>query len=167
MGRKKIVKAKYGDKYFPVVATDKLLKHLDNECLMIFPQMVGEKRKKANMFFGIGIVWSIRKGENFDIISINFGNRFTRDVILEKNMVRRQLYTCKRGQYASVFGYIIGYTDMENGMKQIRLYGRALQGWYTPKNLDIKHYEEPDKIDKVSQEDIDMEHFLDQFKELD
>ena len=165
---RKTITVKYGEKVFPLPNASRMVKHIGNDFIMVFPNTFKDNaeiiRRKGSLFFGVGQVRAIKKGENFDLLQIDFGSGFARDVIVQNSRARRQIYTTKRGQFTSVYGFIMGFTEMENNKRQMRLYAFALQGWYVPKNFDIEHYEDPEKIDAVSKEEIDLENFIDQFK---
>lgn len=103
--------------------------------------------KNYRIFYGIGKVYRVVKGDKQDLIYINFsvfGKHNTRLVVAYDNHPRRQVLTLKRGQICHVYGISRYYTtDLEiNGVKKKRvrlgLYACALQGWYVPSMMDIK-----------------------------
>lgn len=92
-------------------------------------------QKQATMCIGVGRVKKIETGRHFDIITFNFGRKYDRTIIVKDNQARRQIFTLKHGQYAWFYGYRKMYFDKQ---RKVVFYAMALQGWYTPKNLDIK-----------------------------
>ena len=119
-----------------------------------------EADKKTQVVLGVGLVKRIEKGQDFDIVKMSFGWRYWREIIVRDNHARRQIYTLKRGQYAWFFGkrrsYIIG------GKLKCTYYATALQGWYVPKNMDIKQIDQSE-IDKLS---VDNEKEIKKIDEL-
>ena len=122
------------------------MEHLKNESLMLFSYSLRNK-KKYRLFYGIGVVYRVVKGEKQDLIYINFGmfrEHKTRLVVAYENHARRQIMTLKRGQVCQVYGVCRYFsTKMEhNGITtnavKLGLYARAIQGWYVPTMLDIK-----------------------------
>lgn len=122
---------------------------------------LGSPRDKAKytICVGIGIVKVIEIGQDFDFVKIDFGAGFSRPIIVKNNHARRQIYTLKKGQYAWFYGTICYYR--ENGKMQATLYAKAFQGWYVPKNMDIKQID-PNEIEKLSQENQSKINFIDE-----
>ena len=77
---------------------------------------------------GIGLVKKIEKGEDFDVVGMDFGRGFTRDIYVKNNHARRQIYTLKKGQYAWFYGLMKYYTL--NGKTKPSFFAKAFQGWY-------------------------------------
>ena len=122
------------------------MEHLKDESLMLFSYSQHNK-KRYRLFYGIGVVYRVVKGEKQDLIYINFGifrEHPTRLVVAYENHARRQLLTLKRGQVCQVYGICRYYkADVEiNGFKtkgiRLGLYARGILGWYVPKMMDIK-----------------------------
>lgn len=111
---------------------------------------------------GIGIVRKIEKGEDFDLIGIDFGTGHIRNVFVKNNHARRQIYTLKKGQYAWFYGLMKCYTL--NGRRKTSFYAKALQGWYVPKNMDIIKID-PNEIDKLTEENESKINFIDELLE--
>lgn len=114
---------------------------------------------KLTYCVGIGIVKVIQKGEDFDLVGMDFGAGFYRDIYVQHNHARRQIYTLKKGQYAWFYGFMRIY--WENKTKKSCLYAKAFQGWYVPKNFDIKKLD-PNDIDELTQENESKMNFIDE-----
>ena len=112
-------------------------------------------------FQGMGIVRSIKKGENYDMVVMSFG-KYTRKVLVNYNRARRQIYTLKCGQYAQVFGKA-RFGRLDNGINYLYLYALAIQGWYVPKALDIKKSDE--KFEALVEEQ-ETDDFLKMFENI-
>ena len=108
---------------------------------------------------GIGLVKTIQKGEDFDLVGMDFGRGYTREIYVKNNHARRQIYTLKKGQYAWFYGMLKCYK--ENRRKKSCLYAKAFQGWYVPKNMDIIKVD-PNEIEKLSQENESKINFIDE-----
>ena len=122
------------------------MEHLKDESLMMFSYSLHNK-KRYRLFYGIGVVYRVVKGDKQDLIYINFGmfrEHKTRLVVAYENHARRQIMTLKRGQVCQVYGVCRYYTtDVEvNGIKskgiRLGLYARGILGWYVPTMLDIR-----------------------------
>lgn len=151
------------------------MEHLQDESLMLFSYAYHNK-KRYRLFYGIGKVYRVVKGEKQDLIYINFGvfkDNKTRLVVAYENHARRQIMTLKRGQVCQVYG-ICRYFTTEinlNGIKtkgvRLGLYAIALNGWYVPTMLDIRKMPinrdlvEPSEKEQEIQETF--EDVLDQF----
>lgn len=114
---------------------------------------------KRKFIVGIGRPIKIMKGQEFDMVKMDFGNGCWRDIIVKSNHARRQIYTLKKGQYAWFYGFMTNYVD--NGEFQTSLYARAFQGWFVPKNIDIKKID-PCEIDKLTEENESKINFIDE-----
>lgn len=110
------------------------------------------------MCLGVGLVKKIEKGEEFDVVGMDFGRGFTRDIIVKNNHARRQIYTLKKGQYGSFYGYMKYYT--KDKKTTCCFYAKAFQGWYVPKSVDIIKID-PNEIDKLTQENESKINFID------
>lgn len=122
---------------------------------------LGQPRESndKNYCIGVGTVYLIQKGEEFDLVKMNFGSGL-REIFVKLNHARRQIYTLKRGQLAWFFGYIKFYKDM-NGKSKSTLFAKGFQGWYVPKQMDIKQLD-PNEIDKLEEENESKLNFLDE-----
>lgn len=122
------------------------MEHLQDESLMLFSYAYHNK-KRYRLFYGIGKVYRVVKGNKQDLIYINFGafkeNR-TRLVVAFENHARRQVMTLKRGQVCQVYGICRYFTTKIklNGIEtkgvRLGLYAIAINGWYVPTMFDIK-----------------------------
>lgn len=112
-------------------------------------------------FSGFGVVHSIQRGENLDVIQVRFGliNR-VREITVHHNQARRQIMTLKRGQYAIFFGEArLHYKDVETPkgkfkMKYWLFMAYAIQGLFVPRISDIK------KHDKEIEQGIEEEQAI-------
>ena len=123
------------------------MEHLQDESLMLFSYSMHNK-KRYRLFYGIGKVYRVVKGEKQDLIYINFGGfkeHKTRLVVAYDNHARRQTLTLKRGQICQVYGvcrYFKTEITLKNGKKstglRLGLYAMGLLGWYVPTVMDIR-----------------------------
>ena len=155
---------KYADKtlVFPTIAGG--MEHLQDESLMLFSYSIHNK-KRYRLFYGIGKVYRVVKGEKQDLIYINFGGfkeYKTRLVVAYDNHARRQVLTLKRGQICQVYGvcrYFTTEITLPNGQKskgvRLGLYAMGLNGWYVPTMFDIKKM--PPNADLVEPSDKEKE----------
>ena len=151
------------------------MEHLKNESLMLFSYSMFNK-KRYRLFYGIGVVYRVVKGEKQDLIYINFGmfgGHQPRLVVAYSNHARRQILTLKRGQVAQVYGICRYFTTdiMLNGKKtkgvKLGLYARARQGWYVQTMIDIRKMPVNDDLEnptiKEEQVQTTLEDILDDF----
>ena len=115
------------------------------ETLFIFG--VDSERAKYRWCLGVGYVIKIKQGENFDLVYINFGKNYWREIIVQYNHARRQLLTLKCGQYATFYGKF----KYDFVQKKMIFYAYGLQAWYVPKSMDIK------QMDLASYEKMKLE----------
>ena len=118
--------------------------------------------KEMNIAVGIGIVRTIQKGDEFDLVKMDFGRGYTREIYVKSNHARRQIYTLKKGQYAWFYGLMKCY--VLKGKKKICFYAKAFQGWYVPKSMDIIKID-PNEIDKLEQDKESKINFIDELIE--
>ena len=153
----------------------KILTHISNESVVLFSH-TKYSDKRYRLFYGIGVVYRVVKGEKCDLVYINFGlmkNRKPRLVVVFDNHARRQLITLKRGQVCNVYGLARFYEHKkqvdgkETKSLKFGLYAKALQGWYVPTSFDIKKMPvNEDLVDPSEKEENLMNEFddvLDQF----
>lgn len=107
---------------------------------------------------GVGTVTAIQKGEEFDLVCMDFGRGFSREIFVKNNHARRQIYTLKRGQLAWFYGFMKSY--IQEGRKKASFFAKGFQGWYVPKNMDIIKIK-PDDVDKLTEENESKLNFLD------
>lgn len=139
--------------------------------------------KNYRIFWGIGEVYRITKGEKSDMVYINFGiwkNRRPRLIIIYGNHARRQVLTLKRGQMCQVYGICRFYKEKvetkageKDGIK-MGLFAQNILGWYVPTVMDIKKMpKNEDMVDPTEKEKLAEKRFddlLDSFlngKEID
>lgn len=141
------------------------MEHLANEALMLFSD-AKYRGKKYRLFYGVGKVYRIARGEKQDYVYINFGIFHTKKprlVVVYDNQARRQIMTLKRGQVCQVYGlcrYIMSEVEFNNGQKKfwrrLGLYASAIQGWYVPTMLDIKKMPTNNDIVPQSEKEEDL-----------
>ena len=132
-----------------------LLHHSKHESLFVFGTM--ENNRDYRLCLGVGTVMNIQKGNEMDMVTINFGRKKARKIIVKHNHARRQIYTLKLGQLAWFYGYYKCYG------RRTYFFAKGLQGWYVPKILDIKNYDGKEMPEL--EEEKDMLNFLDKLKE--
>lgn len=120
------------------------------------------EEKDFTICLGLGLVKVIQKGEDFDLVCMDFGRGYSREIYVKNNHARRQIYTLKKGQYAWFYGLMKCY---RNG-KQIRtsLYAKAFQGWYVPKSMDIMKVD-PEDVEELTKENESKINFIDELVE--
>lgn len=112
-----------------------LVRCFRSETLFIFG--IDSANTKYRWCLGVGRVAKIKQGDNFDLLYLNFGRKYAREIIVQYNHARRQLLTLKKGQLATFYGKYKIYKK-EDGKLQSVLYAIGLQAWYVPKAMDIK-----------------------------
>jgi len=142
--REELEKLKAQTMVFPT--TSGTMEHLQDESLMLFSYSYHNK-KRYRLFYGIGKVYRVVRGERQDLIYMNFGifkDKKTRLVVVFDNHARRQIMTLKRGQVCQVYGLCRYFTTTINlkGIEtkgvRLGLYAYAINGWYVPTVLDIR-----------------------------
>lgn len=148
------------------------------ESLLFFPKA---SNRGYSLFFGVGRIYSISKGENFDIVHVIFGVETMRDrtILVADNHGRRQVQTLKKGQFALFYGVCVNrvmdreimskYTNKPIKPKVTIFYAYMVQGMYVPRTIDIQKLNE-DIANGIEEKQIkDMsEHDKDMFqKEID
>lgn len=146
------------EKEFYVPDISKVLKGSKNESLIFFGK--NEHEQRYCLVLGIGRVTSIKTGDKFDWVKINFGRHYARNIIVKNNHARRQIYTLKKGQLAWFYGFYSVYRNDKGKVESI-MYALGFQGWFVPKMFDIKHIDTdlPQSIDE--QEQKEMEQMID------
>ena len=127
-----------------------LVRCFRSETLFIFG--IDSQNTKYRWCLGVGRVCKIKQGENFDIVYINFGRKYAREIIVQYNHARRQLLTLKVGQLATFYGKFKIYANEDKEVKTV-LYAIGLQAWYVPKAMDIKKM----KVDAELNEKVDQQ----------
>ena len=145
-------------KEFNLTDISKITHHSLYECLLFLGQP--KEYNDKTYCLGVGIVKVIQKGEDFDLVKMDFGRGYGREIFVKLNHARRQIYTLKKGQLAWFFGYMKVYQDKDGKIKST-LFAKGFQGWYVPKNMDIKKID-PNEIDKLEQENESKLNFIDE-----
>ena len=143
---------------FNVREPTKLVHFSDHETLI----RLGNSLESDDMtiVFGIGRVLRIEKGQEFDLVYMDFGRGYGREIFVKSNHARRQIYTMKKGQYSWFYGMLRYYKDEKDKKFKAALYAKAFQGWYVPKNFDIKKLD-PNDIEQLSEENESKINFID------
>ena len=138
------------------------VRYTSGETLMTFGKWF--KQTRYTTFVGIGKVTKVRKGDKLDIVNINFGRIYARELLVYDNHARRQIYTLKRGQYTWVIGYMRKELDKETKEYKTIMLAYGFQAWYVPKTLDIKNEEyDLDSIEELTKDnETSMLTFLDE-----
>ena len=122
------------------------MEYVMGESLMLFGQQKWHG-KSYRLFYGVGVVYRVVKGEKADLVYVRFGcfpSTKARLVVVYDNRSRRQTMTLKRGQTCQVYGIARNFRQkLVYGSKttyelRLGLYARGINGWYTPTMLDIR-----------------------------
>lgn len=158
MARVKVNLGKWTNKQFVLPDFDGTMEHLKGESIMFFGwnELNG---RKFRPFFGVGKVYRVVKGDECDLVYVNFGmqgierEHTPRLVVCYDNHARRQTLTLKRGQHATIFGISRFYTKKittksgeQKEITNVSLYATGLQGWYVPTMLDIRKMPKNDDL---------------------
>lgn len=132
-----------------------------------------ELEENHKWFIGIGKVVKILKGDEFDIICVNFGRGIAeevlRKIIVKSDMARKQIATIKINQYADFFGDYVGVKlKQKDGTYKYEssFIAYAIRGWYVPRAYDIKRTpkEELPETEQMDSDEYDYTHdILSQF----
>lgn len=126
---------------------------------------LGEDNNNYVTFLGVGTVCRVEKGEKVDRVLMHFGLNL-RPLYVVNNHARRQIFSLKKGQLATVIGTYKVFT-LPSGKKTTRLFANGFQAWYVPKMLDIKNYD-TNELEKLEQEqENDLTNFLDEIAKGD
>ena len=150
-------KVKIRNHSFSIVDVTRLAHCSNHETLIYLGTPIEDN--KFTIAVGIGLVKSIKKGEDFDLVGMDFGRGYAREIYVKNNHARRQIYTLKKGQYAWFYGLMKAYK--QDGKIKSVLYAKALQGWYVPKNMDIIKVD-PNEIEKLTKENESKINFIDE-----
>ena len=143
--------------FFDIPDAKNLVKCIGGESIFFFGKT---KDDKGLISVGVGTVVKIEKGNEMDMVMMNFGF-VARRIIVKHNHARRQIYTLKKGQLAWFYGFAKYYD------KKLCLFAKGFQGWYVPKALDIKNYDDDQLVELEQEQEQDLVNFLDQFIEGD
>lgn len=156
-----MTKISFGEKWgkeFTNPSIQHYIHAMKNETILIFDKRDNDGIS-ARPIIGIGKVMRVYKGEKLDLVYMNFGGKYNKKIVVFHNHARRQVYTLKRGQLATLYGYIRFYT--ENEQTKYSMYANGFHAWYVPKAFDIKNYDS-DMLDQLTQEnETSMLDFLD------
>ena len=145
-------------KAYSVPDFSNLVRTTKNESIFLFGASVDNQDK--TLCAGIGRVVYVNHGEKMDIVGINFGRKYARQIIAVDNHARRQIYGLKKTQLCWFYGYYKVYNDGKNPPKSY-FFAKGFLPWYVPKMLDIKNYD-LDSITQLEQEqETTMINFLD------
>jgi hypothetical protein len=146
------------------------MQNVYGESLMLFGTST-HKGKQYRLFYGIGEVYRITKGEKSDLVYVNFGiwkNNRPRLVICYGNHARRQILTLKRGQMCQVYGFCKFYKEKVStkvgdttGIK-MSLFAQSILGWYLPSIMEIRKMpKNSDMVDPTEKEKLAQQKFDD------
>lgn len=145
------------------VEAKKTVRCFANESLII---MGNDISMPYRWCMGVGTCTKIIKGNDFDLVYINFGRSYGREIIVRDNHARRQLLTLKRGHLTTFIGKFNIYTD-KKGQLRVIFYAIGLQDWYLPIAADFKQLKKDSKTtdffdSQLSlEEETDYSHFID------
>lgn len=153
--------SKMGDK-IPIPSGSYPVRYTSGETLMTYGKWF--KSNRFTTYMGLGVVTKVQKGDKLDIVKMNFGRRYAREILVYHNHARRQIYTLKRGQFAMVFGYMRIERDKETNEYHTIMLAYGFNAWYVPKTLDIKNEEyDLDTIEELTKDnETSMLNFLDE-----
>lgn len=117
-----------------------------------------KEKTRYTVCLGVGLVKVIQKGEDFDMVGMDFGRGYTREIYVKNNHARRQIATLKKGQYAWFYGTLNVYK--ENGKPKSSMFAKAFQGWYVPKVMDIINVD-PNDVEELTKENESKIDFID------
>ena len=144
--------------------------------LMLVPYIFNHERilcfsgslanQRATQYVAWGIVQKIEKGDDFDIVTMGFGQKFGRRIIVKDNFARRQIYTLKHNQIAMVVGDLQYYKEENSKGKlehRTQLYAKGFLAFYTPKSMDVIKIEqnEEDDVEKIRDDLKDQMAYID------
>ena len=125
------------------------------------------KRGELNVANAWGVVKKIEKGQEFDVVSMCFGQNYARRIIVQDNFARRQIYTLKHNQIAMVVGELQYYRDKDEETQKMvsraQLYAKGFLAFYTPKSMDVIKIEqnEEDDVEEIRDELQDQMAYID------
>ena len=150
----------FGDKYpkgYVIPDLEDMVHCSKNESLLILGKSTDDPNKR--WCIGVGRVSFINHGEKMDIVGMNFGRSYSRQIVVVHNQARRQVYSLKKTQLAWFYGFIKVYNL--DGEIKTQFFARGFQPWYVPKALDIKNFNF-DSVDALEKEnETSMLNFID------
>ena len=144
------------------------MEHLKDESVMLFSYSI-HNHKRYRMFYAIGTVYRVVKGDKQDLLYMNFGlfkERKTRLVVVYDNHSRRQLLTLKRGQICQVYGLCRYFTTdiMLNGKKtkgiRLGLYAKGINAWYVPTMFDLRKMPTNEDLSSPTEKEVEIQETL-------
>lgn len=125
---------------------------------------LGTHHNKTTVCWGVGTLIKVQKGENFDLITMDFGGRWQRKIIVKTTMARKQIYTMKVNQLAWFVGtrktFIVKNKKTKKNDCKVVFYAFGFQGWYVPKAFDIKNIDPQEiieeKLEKKAESQIEI-----------
>ena len=148
------------DRYYNVPTIGEIARTPKDECLILLGRYAKLKEKNYHLCLGVGTVISVKKGEELDVVTMCFGKKLFRKIIVYDNQARRQTYLLKKGQLATFTG--ITKVIIENEKPKRIMLARGFQPWYVPKALDIKHYD-LDSLDELEKDQEEANRSLLEF----
>lgn len=140
----------------------------EHESLLIFDNDK-DGNAKYRFCLGVGTVTKIIKGDKCDLVYINFGRSYAREIIVANNYPRRQLLTLKKGHTVTFYGKFKTYPEQKK--RKIVFYANGLQDWYVPIAADfkklIKETRDTNFFDSemTIEEETDLSNFIDELIE--
>lgn len=145
------------------------MQHMRNESLMLFDEC-HYNNKTFKLFYGVGKVYRVVKGDKCDLLYINFGmfpEHPRRLVVVIENHSRRQLLTVKRGQVCQVYGMCRYFSKIVknrvgNTKRKVALglFAYGINGWYVPTMVDIKKLPKSDAFYEATEKEIEYQDTL-------
>ena len=160
-------KTRLGDKKteeYVVPSINNIVRCFRSETLFIFG--LDSKNTKYRWCLGVGRVCKIMQGENFDLVYINFGRKYSREIIVQENHSRRQLLTLKKG-WLCWFRGKYKWAKVEDGQYHSIFYALGLQPWFVPMAADLKKMDidETDYAKVEEEKETDYLNFIDEIHE--
>ena len=162
-----------GKKYPRTIAVpdfDTLVEHIRDKSLFLYGNFI-HKERIFRQFFGIGKLTRIEHNEYYDLVYVKFGEtQKSIAVVVCNNHARRQLLTCKKGWYLTIYGYAKSmHLEKNVDYKTVHkywFYAVAIQGWYVPTMLDIKKDNLKLEVDSEVEKNENLLNFIDEIKDL-
>lgn len=123
-----------------------LLEAYANESIIIFKP---KDKLEDKRFMAFGYPTRIERGEKYDLVFLRCGSTYIRKIVVENNNARKQIYTLKKHEFCEIYG-LFKYANKKGFM-----FATAIQGWYIPRVIDIKH-EDNEDIEQLEEEETDI-----------
>lgn len=140
------------------------LSQIGRERLIIFPANDGENNG-LRYVVGWGIVNKVKKGEEYDVVLVNFGSGRSMKVFCKSEIARKQVYTLTKTHPVEVVGLYAKVKRKREDGKTVYvsgIYADFINGWYVPKSFDIKKINNEDL--ETLTEEREFEDVLEQFE---